>query len=479
VRFGYALQRAADGVQRAARSALTAQTLVAFVLLALAISAFIPSLRFELETASDQAAVETAASLISMAAMILFLDRFWHHLRLRDLLLAGGLGVIGASNLGAGLLLAGNLVIAGHSAAWIVLGGRLAGWLLIASSAVVHDRCLSRPAPATLRKLLGALGALVLAAALSVAFTAHVASYEVLRSGPLGDPTAMLVGQILLALLAAVAAVAFQREATDESNPPARLLALTCAFAAAAALAACARPSFYASQVGISDILRLGWLVALFACVCVEWSLDERRAPVSALAHERRRMAADVHDLIMQDLSFALANARTLVDDPAHSGQASTIVLAGERALAGARDVVSALTEQSAQPIVEAVEAGVRAAARRTALSFNADRSAAVAQADEATRNALVHIGREAVTNAVKHARASAVAVVLERDDEWRLTVHDDGHGFAPGGRTRRADPILDNGFGLASMRHQAEALGGTLHVRSDERGTTVEALLP
>lgn len=452
------------------------------LLLLLAVTAFVPWTRFELESASDQAAVETAATLISTVAAILFCGRFWRHLRLRDLLLAGGLVVIAASNLGADLLLAGNLLVFGHSAAWIVLGGRLIGWLLIAGSAVVHDYRLARPSAAELRRALAALGASVGAGALLIALSAHVTSYGTLHGEPLGNPTATLVAQILLTTLTAVAAVAFHREAALDGSPPARLLALACTFAAAAALAGCAAPTVYASHVGMSDVLRLGWMVSLFACVCVEWSLDERHASLHALARERQRMAADVHDLIMQDLSFALANARALAEDPALAGEASqTVVSAGERALAGARGVVNALMEQSTQPIARALEASVRVAARHTALAFDTDDAATTTDADEATRNALLHIGREAVTNAVKHARAGAIEVVLVRADEWRLTVRDDGRGFdARRARARRAtaEPV-EGGFGLASMRHHAEMLGGSLRVSSDADGTVVEASLP
>ena len=126
----------------------------------------------------------------------------------------------------------------------------------------------------------------------------------------------MLVAQILLALLAAVAAFAFRREARCEK--PA---------GAPAGAGLRIRRSRRARQLRGSPLLRLarrdrrhpapGLACRLFACVCVEWSLDERHAPVHAFARERRSMAADVHDLIMQDLSFAFANARTLVDDPA------------------------------------------------------------------------------------------------------------------------------------------------------------------
>ena len=459
-------------VLRTALLGFDTQRVVPLLLLAFALSAFVPGARLELRAASDQAVVETAATLISAIAAILFFNRFWRHLRLRNLLLGGGLAVIAASNLGAGLLLAGNLVIAGHSAAWIVVGGRLAGWVLIASSVVVPDRRLQRPTRATIRTILLCAGGILALVALIVALNAHATTYRQLHSGPLGDRTAMLVGEILLALLTAVAAVALRREAGSEGSLPTRLLALACAFAAASALAACAMPSYDTTRVGVADILRLGWLAALFACVCIEWSLDERHAPADAVARERRRMAADVHDLIMQDLSLALANARTLVDDPTRGAQASTVVLAGERALAGARNVVNTLAEQDSQPISKTVEASVRTAARHTPLTFHGSAVPWTARPDEHTRNALVHIAREAVTNAVKHARPGAIEVVLERRDEWRLAVHDDGRGFDVAGN--------GEGFGLASMRRQAEALGGTLNIRTaDAGGTIVEASLP
>ena len=466
---------------REVRARPRSEALALVLLLGLALSAFVRATSFELDSASDQAVVETAATLISTVAAALFAGRFWSHLRLRDLLLAVGLAVIAASNLGADLLLGGNLVIAGHSGAWVVIGGRLVGWLLIAGSTVMRDRRLRRPTTAELWRICAAFGAIAAITAIVLALDAHVTTYEVLYNGPLGNPTATIVAQILLALLTAFAAVAFRVEAVRHASPPARLLALACTFAAAAALAACASPTVDVTRVGISDVLRLGWLVALFACVCVEWSLDERHASAHALARERQRMAADVHDLIMQDLSYALAGARALAEDPGRAPEANTVVSAGERALAGARGVVSALTEQSTQPIGRALESSVRLAARHTPLTFDASAAADAPQADEATRNALVHIGREAVTNAVKHARASAIEVVLAYDDEWRLTVRDDGRGFDPS-RARSADRDglgEAGGFGLASMRHHAEMLAGGLQLHSDERGTTVKASLP
>jgi signal transduction histidine kinase len=199
-------------------------------------------------------------------------------------------------------------------------------------------------------------------------------------------------------------------------------------------------------------------------------------AATRLLAHERWQMATDVHDLIMQDLSLALANARALSDDPTSASRAGIVVGALERALAGARDVLEGLSEHDTRPIALTIEASVRAAARRTPLRFDAAGVPSSAQPDRHTRTALVHIAREAVTNAVKHARPSAIEVVLEHVDQWRLTVRDDGDGFEEAAPA----PLAVGGFGLVSMRESAHALGGAVHVGSATgTGTTVEAVLP
>jgi signal transduction histidine kinase len=190
------------------------------------------------------------------------------------------------------------------------------------------------------------------------------------------------------------------------------------------------------------------------------------------LERERRRTAADVHDLIMQDLSLALATARMLADDPAQAVHAAIVVAACERALAGARSTVDTLLARDAEPGVATVAAAARAASRRVPLSFTADAVPHDAQPDEATLDTLVHVAREAVTNAVKHAAPSAIEVVLEYGESWRLLVRDDGCGFESGGAQR--------GFGLDSMAAQARALGGRLRVSSAAgAGTIVEAILP
>lgn len=190
------------------------------------------------------------------------------------------------------------------------------------------------------------------------------------------------------------------------------------------------------------------------------------------LEHERRRIAADVHDLIMQDLSFALATARAIAEDPECAAtEARAAVLAGERALAGARELLSSLERIGSGSPREAIEAAARTAARGADLSFDTAVPEGVL-CDQSIVEVLVHVAREAVTNAVKHAEPSRLAVALAEEGGWLLVVSDDGCGFDTG---RHRD-----GFGLASMTGQAKAAGGRLSVLSAVgAGTVVELVLP
>jgi signal transduction histidine kinase len=483
---------------------LNPDNVLALLCLALGLSAFLPGIRLTLGSSSAGEAVSTATTLILMFSAILFFGRFSAHRRLRALLLSCATATIALSATCSQVLSANHIQVFGQSGGWVGLGGRLIGWLLIASSALTPDRTLTASnwremlsawwtqstakkragAPAggerhcsSSRARIGSVHLLVTAtcAILAVGLGAYVIASDPSSHIALTAPTAVLRVRVMIAVFSSVAALAFTRERRAEREQSMRLLALAAVIGAASSIAFCATPMLPVSSLSIASLLRLCAISVLALSVCLEWLTDERRARVSAIAEERQRMAADVHDLIMQDLSLALASARTLGDDP----NASIVIEAGERALAGARGVLSGLTETHQTPIVEELEEGVRARCRRARLRFDGTGVPAHAQPDTPTRDALLHIGREAVTNAVKHSRCDAVEVTLAYQDEWHLTVRANGRGFDPDNERRRHH-TPGSGFGLASMRRSAERLGGSLRVRSAVgQDTIVEALLP
>jgi signal transduction histidine kinase len=446
----------------------------ALVLMALGASAFIPGANLGFGSHSDGVAARTATTLILMFAGVMFFGRFSQRRQLRSLLLACATTTTAISMICSQVLSANHVQVFAQSGGWVALCGRLIGWLLIASSAVMPDRALARGEWGTRRRvkpirlLQIAVGAIV-----AVGVGAYVIASDPTSHVALSDPTAVLRVRIMIAVLASIAALAFLRQRRRDSDLPVRLLAFAAVLGAASAVAYCAMPTLSSTlQTGV--LLRLCAVSVLALSVCLEWFVDERRTRAQELAAERQRLAADVHDLIMQDLSLALATARTLADP-----QASVVIEAAERALAGARGVLNGLTQQPQKPIVEAVEEGVRAGARRAQLTFDGQGVPSHARPDAPTRDALLHIGREAVTNAVKHSHSDAVEVTLAYEDEWHLTVRANGQGFDPSALERDAHRS-GTGFGLDSMRRSAEKLGGSLRVTSAiGEGTTVEALLP
>jgi signal transduction histidine kinase len=91
---------------------------------------------------------------------------------------------------------------------------------------------------------------------------------------------------------------------------------------------------------------------------------------------------------------------------------------------------------------------------------------------------AIYRIVQEALTNALRHARPRRIAVeVREEGPHIRAVVRDDGHGFDVSAAWAERG---DRGLGLIGMRERAEALGGTLEIRSTPgEGTEVCARVP
>jgi signal transduction histidine kinase len=91
---------------------------------------------------------------------------------------------------------------------------------------------------------------------------------------------------------------------------------------------------------------------------------------------------------------------------------------------------------------------------------------------------ALYRIVQEALTNAVRHARPRRIAVeVREEGPRIRAVVWDDGRGFdAAAALARRGD----RGLGLIGIRERAQALGGTVDIRSTpDQGTEISVVIP
>jgi two-component system, NarL family, sensor kinase len=200
-----------------------------------------------------------------------------------------------------------------------------------------------------------------------------------------------------------------------------------------------------------------------------------------ARAEERTRIAREIHDTLVQSLTAIALNLEGAVrtagrrhPDRAKARVARALDVARAGLEEARRSVLNLRAAPGAgTPLPEALAALGRALTAETGVRVHL-RTTGARPAPQRLEPELFRIAQEALTNVRRHAHATEVVVSLSATPRAvRLTIRDDGHGFAP-----RAVP--PGRLGLIGMRERAELLGGTLHVSSSRRrGTTITVSVP
>jgi PAS domain S-box-containing protein len=189
--------------------------------------------------------------------------------------------------------------------------------------------------------------------------------------------------------------------------------------------------------------------------------------------NERRQIATDLGDNITQLLCAILARCQMLADKlPAHERGFRGEVVEFATLLRATTAEVHRISTELRPHGLEIL--GLASAMRGVAAEFSermgvpievrcAKLTLAIPSAAEL---ALYRVLQEALRNVEQHARARHVSVTLKpRGSFLELSIKDDGVGFDVDGLQNRGLQV--GGFGLLSMRERANAVGGTLKLRS------------
>jgi signal transduction histidine kinase/ligand-binding sensor domain-containing protein len=201
------------------------------------------------------------------------------------------------------------------------------------------------------------------------------------------------------------------------------------------------------------------------------------------LERERARIAQDLHD----DLGASLTRVSLLSDlVKADKGNPTQVETHASKISLSARQTVRALEEivWALRPGSDSLQSLIEYIAHFASELFEGDRAHCRLDLQHdlpqrslppEMRHNLFLIVKEALTNALKHAAAKEVRVQARAGVDWlEFLVEDDGRGFHP------PEP-LRNGKrqGLGNMRQRAEAMGGTLEIKSTPgSGTSVKLLV-
>ncbi|MEU7834833.1 histidine kinase [Nonomuraea sp. NPDC049129] len=215
------------------------------------------------------------------------------------------------------------------------------------------------------------------------------------------------------------------------------------------------------------------------AAELAERALRLERERAIAAAHERARIARDMHDILTHSVGLIVVQAEAgplmLQADPARAQAAfDTIADTGRGAIAQLRTLLGTMRSgqtdhREPQPglaaLPELIERTGRSGLRVTLASDGVPRPIPV-EVDVAA----YRIVQEALTNVLRHADARTAQVRLcWTPGVLAVDVADDGKGAAGGAE----------GHGLIGMRERAAACGGTLRAGRGEKGFVVAASLP
>lgn len=198
---------------------------------------------------------------------------------------------------------------------------------------------------------------------------------------------------------------------------------------------------------------------------------------------ERRRIAMDLHDQTLSDLSTILRDLQTFAADRENPcrQQARDLELNLTRAMSNLRDIMNNLHPQTLDilGLGAALEAHLQSQCEGPGLPqyhYFCDARVAAIGLSRLQQLSLYRIGIEAINNVIKHAAAGRFEVGLElRGSLLVLAVEDNGRGFTP------PEPGALGGRGLNNLRERARAICAEVDWLSSRfsSGTRFELRLP
>jgi signal transduction histidine kinase len=271
------------------------------------------------------------------------------------------------------------------------------------------------------------------------------------------SPIAITLTVPAIALLLLVAARFIQLELRQRDDLVKAVLGAGLILLAGTWLYSLLMPGLTTDSVSGHEYLRAGaYGLVLLAAVRMR-VLRDRMAQRDAADRERRRLIADLHDGMAQDLAFVVAQSEKLARE---LGSELPIVLAARRALAFSQEAIVDLAASDAPTVGDALQALADELSGRHAVHVRLRIDGDDLPATE--RDAVVRIAREAIVNAVRHGKAKTITVSLHvRGRQLMLIVSDDGRGLGEESVERPR-----SGYGSRVMRRRAEAIGGRLRTR-------------
>jgi signal transduction histidine kinase len=441
--------------------------------------AVLPGLHSAFRSAPTSVAIDTAGTLALALTAAIMAGRARQSASRSDLLLAAALLLTAVSTLCFQLIPTASEDHTRTFTTWAGSGTRIVAVALFLAAALGLPRPLERPGSDVRVGLFGAMAAFGLTTALAGVLTSilpivnePIGPHRISRN-VLTGPVPLTIVEILLTMGLAAATAGFAIGSERRQDPLLGWIAAGVALFAIARLDYALFPTQYGDYVYIGDFVALTAFLVLLTGGAIDVLSKQDALAEAAVREERRRLARDLHDGLAQELAFITAQTRRIFREDRTDQRGDELLAAAQRALEESRLAISGLVRRGSEPLERTLEQAATSTAARAGVEVVFDLQPGLEVSPE-VQQALLRVQSQAIVNAAVHGEARQVTVTLRGGDGLRLEVVDNGNGFdvdAP----RRADSL-----GLLSMHERAEALGGSLHIRSRlGDGTRVELVLP
>lgn len=233
----------------------------------------------------------------------------------------------------------------------------------------------------------------------------------------------------------------------------------------------------------------IGDLTLAFYTMAME--LEERRRSerelveklITAQEEERKRIAYDLHDGLLQQLvgaRFYLSQCKQQLVQSSEPNSTenfehgfeslSSAIVEGRQIMEGLHPTV--LDDLGLQTALSELAQNI---AQIGKWQLNLSLNKLHQEPDRITAVSVYRIAQEALNNICKHASATHVSMTLHDKDGIHLVIVDDGIGFEP-----KSPPKPDNGWGIRTMTERVNLLDGEIQLSSTpDEGTTLSVWIP
>jgi signal transduction histidine kinase len=420
------------------------------------------SLQSAYELPEARLALDTAVAVVAGIVAVLACIRFLVDGRTLDLLLAAGFWSIALGTTLFGLV----PVLGGEPlppwAAWSLVGSRLLGAALIAVAPWMNGRLVAR------RQALFGVGIGIVVVLASAGLGLRTPDWYADDVSEVEGSSVVRAAALLAVLWVAALigfAVRYRRYGRDFDSWMS--LAVTLAFFAELHLVL--TPVVSSEHVLQGDFLRV---VAYGVLLVGVWRAIADAEFGRAVADERARVAREIHDGLAQYL-FAVTTQVSMLESGAPLEQVlPRLKRASVAAQQEARFAVLALSSAGGSARFDSAlrrYVDVLTADGELAVELDVDGSVRLAPDEQIE---VFRIVQEGLGNVRRHAGArNAEVAISQRAGRRVVSVRDDGVGFD--------EEAAVDGQGLENMRQRAEAIDGSLSLRSSPgRGTAIEVVL-